>query len=410
MLSDTLLVVDDNKINRDVLVKRLSTEGYTVMSAESGRAALDVVEEQEIALILLDLVMPDMNGIEVLDELRLQYDGLRLPVLMVSADTDTPQMVAALDQGANDYITKPVDYALLLAKIRRHLSLRTSASSASKSIPLERHQVKSGVMLGHYLLHEKLGMGGMGTVFRASDTRLMRDVALKVMSEAAISERALKRFLREARAVARVSHSGVVTIHDVATEPVPYITMELLEGELLSNLPEPPSVQRSLFLIRQVLRALQAVHEAGITHRDLKPSNIMILPQQRVKVMDFGLAKFECGQDLRLTDSGSFWGTPQFMAPEQLQSDSGMIDGQTDIFAVAGILYELVAHQPPFCGKSLPRLITAILYHEVRPPKELNPELSDELSAAILTGLQKDKSLRFKTCQELLEALDGLSG
>ena len=270
--------------------------------------------------------------------------------------------------------------------------------------------LRPGAMLGQYQLGNLIGAGGMGQVYRARDTRLLRDVALKVMSESGMTDVALQRFLLEARAVARISHPGVVTIHDVVTEPIPYIVMELLEGTPLGDIPRdeiPPS--RAIALVRQVLQALQAVHDAGITHRDIKPANIMVCRRDQVVMMDFGLAKL-AGQDLGLTQAGGMCGTPAAMAPEQLQSEFGPVDGQTDIFAVAGLLYELVCGVPPFTGDTLPILLMGILLREVTPPQDIQPGLSDQLSQAILTGLQKQKALRFKDCLEFLQSLEGLTG
>jgi serine/threonine protein kinase len=408
MTKGKILVVDDNRINRDVLARRLRLEGYDVLTADSGRSALDTVEREEVSLMLLDMMMPEMDGIAVLEELRRTRGGLDLPVLVVSADDDTPQMVAALDLGANDYLTKPINFDLLLAKARRHLALSSSFSSTSgRAITLPN--VKIGEVIGHYLLLDLIGEGGMGRVYRARDTRLLRDVALKVMAEGGLPSHALERFLLEARAVARISHPGVVTIYDVATDPLPYIAMELLSGKTIDSIPRNQvSMARAIHLVRQVLRALQAVHLAGVVHRDLKPANIMVSDGDRVTVMDFGLAKLN-GEDLNLTQSGSVCGTPTAMAPEQLHpADYGTVDAQTDIFAVAVLLYDLVCGVPPFGGGSLPRLIAQILYKEVVHPQDVNPDISDELSQAILTGLRKKKEYRYKDCQGFLTALDGL--
>ena len=410
MAESKILVVDDNRVYRDVLARRLRHAGYDVLTAESGRAALERVEHEEISLMLLDMAMPEMDGIAVLQELRKTQGALDLPVLMVSAEGDTPRMVTAIDLGANDFLTKPIDFELLLAKIRRQLALSSSFAADmpdAKTIP----QVKTGEMLGHYLLGEMIGAGGMGRVFRARDTQLERDLAIKVMAEGGLPRTALDRFLLEARAVARVSHAGVVTIYDVVTEPIPFIAMELLQGTTLNKIPRTQiPTQRAIQIVRQVLRALQAVHQAGVTHRDLKAANIMVSDRDRVIVMDFGLAKMS-GQDSSLTQSGSLCGTPLAMAPEQLQPDTyGCIDGQTDIFAVAVLLYDLACGVPPFTGGSLPRLIAEILFKDVKPPQDIAPELSDRLCQAILKGLQKEKAQRFKDCKEFLQALEGLTG
>lgn len=409
MSKDKILVVDDNKVNRDVLARRLTHENYDVVTAAGGLNALERLRSERFSLVLLDMVMPDMDGIEVLQELRKSHGGLELPVLVVSADSDTPQMVSALDLGANDYLTKPIDFDLLLAKTRRHLALSATFASTWNTTPGGGNStVRTGQLLGHYLLGDQIGQGAMGRVFRARDTRLQRDVAIKVMVDEALPDKALERFLLEARAVARVSHPGVVTIYEVAHDPIPYIAMELINGHILNSLPaHEMNTARAVRIIRQVLQALHVVHQAGVIHRDLKPANIMVCEGDRVIVMDFGLAKMT-GQDLQLSISGTIYGTPVWMAPEQIMKDFGEVDHQTDLFAVAGLLYELITGNRPFMAVALPQLLAQILYSEAPSPRTYVPELSEALSRVILTGLNKRKEERWKDCQAFLQALEGL--
>ena len=441
MLEGAILVVDDAKANRDMLARRLTREGYRVLTAESGPEALAITAQQEICLILLDLMMPVMSGLEVLEELRKTRGDRELPVLMVSANTDAPQMVSSIDLGANDYVTKPIDFDLLLAKVRRHLNVRQgprplrgggneaggSGTPLSAPIPAaaplepapkpaatRTDPPQPGEMLGHYRLDSLLGVGGMGQVFLAQDTRLLRQVAIKILVSSpgkSLTQESLDRFMLEARAVARVSHPGVVTIFEVATEPRNYIAMELLKGRDLGRISggRPMDPARAVNLVTQVLEALQVVHDLGIIHRDLKPSNIMVSTGDRVKVLDFGLAKLE-DNDQKLTQTGQIWGTPQYMAPEQLDLDFGALDCQTDIFAVASIFYELLTGVPTFSGDTISKLIYQIVSKEPIPPHDVNPALSAQLSQIALKGLHKKKARRYLSCREFLDALRMDSG
>jgi serine/threonine protein kinase/CheY-like chemotaxis protein len=425
-MDGAILIVDDTKANRDMLARRLARLGYATLTAESGPEALLLLAEKPVSLLLLDLMMPDMSGIEVLQEVRKSRDDRDLPVLMVSANTESPQMVEAINQGANDYLTKPSDFPVLAAKVRRYLGQgsgrSTSAAAApaaaathvstpapaapSAAVPLKTPAPARGEMLNHYRLGDLLGKGGMGEVYRAHDTRLERDIALKLIVADAVKPDALARFLREARAVARVSHPGVVTIFEVATEPRHYIAMELVRGRPLQEVTagQPLPVPRALALMEQVLEALQEVHQAGVVHRDLKPANIMVLENDRVKVLDFGLAKLD-DDDQQLTKSGTVWGTPQYMTPEQLEPEFGKIDAHTDQFAAASVFYEMVTGRPAFAGPSMRSVTYQIVARDPLPAHEAHPDVGPELSAILDRALQKEKGRRFESCRDFREAL-----
>ena len=417
----TILVVDDHKPNRDMLSRRLNREGYKAITAESGMQVFEMLPEQPIQMILLDLMMPEMSGIEVLERLRQDPNYGHLPVLMVSANTDSPQMVAALDQGANDYITKPIDFEVLLAKVRRHLGMRSgmvqtqataapgvAASAPAKPAPpkIKPDSVKAGDTLAHYKLDRMLGEGGMGRVFKATDTRLLREVAIKIMIGEDLAPQTLERFVVEARAVARVSHPGIVTIFEIGLEPFHYISMELLDGKPLDQFADGRAlpVRQAVNLMVQVLDALNAVHKRDIVHRDLKPANIMVLEGDRTKVMDFGLAKLT-DVNLNLTQAGEAWGTPRYMSPEHVNPDFGEINSRSDIFAVAVILYELLTGEGPFQGRNPGQLLYEVMTKEPKSPAVHNPKLPAALCDVCLLGMRKKQAQRYQDAASFAEAL-----
>lgn len=267
----------------------------------------------------------------------------------------------------------------------------------------------SGENLAHYQLGPLLGEGGFGRVYRAYDTRLMRDVAIKILVGQNITPQSLQRFLQEARAVARVSHPGVVTIFEIGTGPRYYIVMELLHGEPLSAVLTrgPIATQRAIVLIRQVLEALAVVHQAGVVHRDLNTANIMICANDKVKVFDFGLARFS-DQIPTVSQSGQVWGTPQYMAPEQIDTRFGPLDHQTDIFAACSVFYEMLTGQPAFVAPTVPKLIFEILYNDPVDPRTHNPSICPELAEIVLKGLRKPKAERHASARHLIDALAAL--
>jgi serine/threonine protein kinase/DNA-binding CsgD family transcriptional regulator len=258
-----------------------------------------------------------------------------------------------------------------------------------------------------YRLVEQLGKGGMGLVFRARDEMLDRDVAIKFIAPERVSgAEASARFLREARAVARLSHPNIMTLHDVGQEEGwHYLVLEHIAGKNLHALMVerggPLPVRETLQAMRGALRALAYAHAQGIVHRDIKPENIMVTPDGQVKVTDFGLAMAQ--GDVRLTQEGMIIGTVMYMAPELVHGDPA--DSRSDLYAVGAVLYELLTGQPPFTGGEPLAILTQVLNSPVTPPRTLDPGLSPTVEALILRLLSKDPADRCASAEETLAAL-----
>ena len=273
-----------------------------------------------------------------------------------------------------------------------------------------------GQSVAHYRIIAAIGAGGMGQVYRATDTRLRRDVALKVLPpETAANPERLERFQREARAVAALNHPHIVTIYSVEeAEGVHFFTMELVEGEPLDRLiPDVGmAVPRLLEAAAALADALAAAHERGIVHRDLKPANVMMTKEGRVKVLDFGLAKLARPEsapaadsrittELRTTD-GAVMGTLPYMSPEQLHGQA--LDHRTDIFSLGVMLYEMASGERPFQGVSAD-LAAAILRDTPRPLVERRNDLPQALTGIIGRCLEKRAGDRFPSARDVLSAL-----
>lgn len=400
-MQGVVLVVDDNRISRELMHRRLIREGHEVVVAECGNSTLESIALHPIELILLDLHMPDMSGLDVLETLRKRFTPVELPIIMVSANDDSPTMVRAIDRGCNDYFTKPVHFELLFAKIRHLLKLRPRPVTIDPKEDLTvevPNEFQAGQRVAHYWLEGSLGKGGMGEVFRAQDTRLLRQVALKVITDEPRPGQALQRFITEARALARVDHPGVVKIYEIGLKPCRFLAMELIEGRLLSEtlrrIADIPSIVR-LFI--QLLEALEAIHLEGVVHRDLKPHNVMVTLDGTLKIMDFGLART---QELDPMGGDSIYGTPHYMAPEAFNPALGHVDAQSDLFAVSVMLYECLHGDHPFPAKNLGELIMALNNHEPEPL-----DVSVDLWLAIQRGMRREKRLRFATAREFAQAL-----
>lgn len=272
-----------------------------------------------------------------------------------------------------------------------------------------------GRSVSHYRVEAVLGRGGMGTVYRATDTRLGRTVALKLLPADAASPARRQRFLREAQAASALDHPGIVAVHDVGShQGSDFIVMEHVRGRTLREVVDsgPVAVEDALSWVRQAAEALAAAHAAGIVHRDLKPQNLMVTADGRLKVLDFGLASVE-GVEAgslettaeRLTSSGVVLGTPGYMSPEQ--AEGLPVDARTDVFALGVVLYELLTGRMPFRGASAPAVLYAIVHHEPEPASRLRPGLGRDVLDVLDRMLAKEPDRRFANGGELLEALTG---
>ncbi|MGH2522269.1 MAG: protein kinase domain-containing protein [Anaerolineales bacterium] len=258
-----------------------------------------------------------------------------------------------------------------------------------------------------YRLVEQLGQGSMGLVYRAHDEMLDRDVAIKFVAPGRVtSEEASARFLREARAVARLAHPNIVTLYDAGhAEAWHYLVLEHIAGRnlhsLLTERGGPLPLREALAAIRGALRALGHAHANGIVHRDIKPENIMLTQDGQVKVTDFGLAL--APGDVRLTQEGLIVGTVLYLAPELVMGHPA--DSRSDLYAVGAVLYEMLVGQPPFSGGEPLVVLSQILNTPVTPPRHLDSSLPAAVEQVILKLLTKDPSERYTSADEALAAL-----
>jgi TolB-like protein len=267
----------------------------------------------------------------------------------------------------------------------------------------------TGRTLGHYLILDRLGGGGMGVVYQARDTRLGRLAALKVMRPdwAGDPDRRL-RFVREAQAASALNHPNILTIYEInADGGLDYIAMEFVEGRTLADLMSlgPLAAERALRLAAQVADALSAAHAASVVHRDLKPSNIMMPSEDRVKVVDFGLARLgapgaPAAETIEaLTERGAVVGTTPYMSPEQAAGDP--VDARSDLFSLGVILYEMLSGRRPFAGHSTAGTLAAILRDAPAPIQGLAPDVTRLVERC----LHKDPAARFQSAVDLKAAI-----
>lgn len=271
------------------------------------------------------------------------------------------------------------------------------------------------LLAGKYRVERVLGQGGMGVVLAARHIHLEERVAIKLMlAEAAFSPEAVARFVREARAAARLESAHVAKVSDVGTleDGRPYMVMEYLDGADLSHVlasSGPLAVSDAVDYLLQAGEAIAEAHSLGIVHRDLKPANLFLTRRRdrtpHVKVLDFGISKVAAaGSEQSMTRTSAMMGSPLYMSPEQMTSVRD-VDGRSDIWALGIILFELLTGSPPFVGETLPQVCGLVIQTEPPLASSRRPDLSPEMDAIIGRCLAKDPGQRFQSVAELAQAL-----
>jgi serine/threonine protein kinase/WD40 repeat protein len=277
----------------------------------------------------------------------------------------------------------------------------------------------AGTILGQYEIRSPLGAGGMGEVYRAHDTRLDRDVAIKVLPEYLTSDpERLRRFEQEARATAALNHPNILAVYQMATDNgISYLVEELLDGETLRDRLRhgPIPLRKAIDYVVQIAHGLAAAHDRGIVHRDLKPENLFVTKDGRVKILDFGLARLgpskeSSGEEATVeqkTNPGVVLGTAGYMSPEQVRGKT--VDHRTDIFAFGTILYEMVTGKQPFRKATSADTMAAILHEEPSSISQLAPTTPPGLQRVVHRCLEKNPEQRFHSAHDLAFALEALS-
>jgi serine/threonine protein kinase len=260
---------------------------------------------------------------------------------------------------------------------------------------------------GRFRVIDELGRGAMGVVYRASDPALGRTVAIKTIALTGSSQERdthQMRFLQEGRAAGGMSHPAIVTIYDVGREgDVAFMAMELVEGRDLRDLIREVSLKpaQSVAIAAAVAEALAYAHERGVVHRDIKPGNIMVLPEGRVKIMDFGIAHMH--EPMVKTQTGVMLGSPQYMSPEQITGQE--IDHRADIFSLGLVLYEMLTGLKPFQGEDIPELMFKVANMPATPPSHLAPDLPPVVDYIVARALKKRADERYASAKDFAKDL-----
>jgi eukaryotic-like serine/threonine-protein kinase len=313
----------------------------------------------------------------------------------------------------DDSLRREVE-SLLAQETRGNSFLESPAAEiAARAMAMDPGKSFAGRQLGVYKIVSLLGAGGMGEVYQAHDTRLGRDVAIKVLPTAFMHDaERLARFQREARMLATLNHPNIATIYGLEqSDGIHFLVMELVPGETLAQkLTAGAFPEREAAVVgAQIAEALEEAHEHKLVHRDLKPANVMMTPKGRVKVLDFGVAKLlrsseETVSELTAAETQGVVGTLPYMAPEQLLGEK--VDARTDLWALGAVLYEMVTGRRPFPEALNATLIDSILHQSPAAPREVNARVTQEMESILTRSLEKDRRVRYQSASEILVDLD----
>jgi len=306
----------------------------------------------------------------------------------------------------DDYLRQLPQFAEQIETLAFRLGLPTEATPSHSGGKMRTAAFSPGMRIDRFELLEELGAGAKGVVWRARDTRLGRDVAVKLPRSGELSEEELLRFLGEARAAAKLRHPAIVSIHEVGQEgDVPFIVSDFIAGaDLRQRLVGGRSPARQAAELCQVLAAaLHHAHENGIVHRDFKPGNVLIDEEGRPHIADFGLAKV-VDDAPGMTRDGTVLGTPAYMSPEQARGESGRVDRKSDVYALGAVLYEMLTGAPPFSGDPL-SVIHAVAQQEPPRPRRLDRRIPRDLETICLKALDKEPHRRYPTAEAMADDL-----
>jgi serine/threonine-protein kinase len=415
-MSKILLIDEDVQLCRTI-ASWLSDLGHTTDVVHTGYEGWERLKNGGYDLALLSWDLPQINGIDILKRFR-QSGGIT-PVIFLTAPLPMPDKETAFSCGANDFLIKPVHPRELQARIKNFMQTITDSQPQQSTVGnqglITEANLTGTTLSSKYEFLEIIGRGGLGQVFKARHATIGKIVAIKMLFSEFATEDLVARFKREARALCRLDHPNIMTVHDfgVTESNQPYMILEYVEGSDLDAVVEqegPLPLMPALDLSEQICNGLAHAHEMGVLHRDVKPGNVMlkrsadgrIIP----KIFDFGLAKLkepEGHSELALTQLGQVFGSPPYMSPEQIRGQ--VLDERSDIYSTGCLIYEILTGRVPFVADDIMDILAMHIDEEHLPMQSLRPSLPAGLDPIVKRALEKDRECRYQSMQELHDAL-----
>jgi serine/threonine protein kinase len=401
-----ILIAEDNPLWRSLVTRNIELWGHEPVVAENGTQAWEILQREDAPrLAILDWQMPGLDGVDVCKRMKRDPNRPFTYVVILTSRDAQEDMVAGLDAGADDYLTKPIEPAVLRSRI----------AAAERIVNLVPPKEWATPRIEGYDVKRLLGKGVFATVWEAIDQGSGAAVALKVIRVDLATDEVFNRFAREVQLMEKLHHPNIASIFDSRIDrQQAYYTMELVSGGTLEEFVQAkkPSPAAIIYLVAKVADALDHAHQQGVVHRDLKPSNIMMTAASEPKLVDFGLAHSmfmqEAARDSALTSmAGSVIGTPLFMAPEQARGETTTLDGRADVYALGIILYVMLVRKNPYnvSGADRWNTIREVALGKPRRPSELRPGFDAELEQIMMKCLAEKREDRFATAGEAGEAI-----
>lgn len=400
-----ILVAEDETAIRNNIVSLLRMEGFDVVEASNGRIALALAREHLPQLVLSDVMMPELDGLGLLELLRADPLTAGIPLIFLSARTERADRRKGMNLGADDYLGKPFSRDELLeavnARLKRHQAASKSDATlktpAATALAPAKH--RPPVTVKGYRILRKIGSGGMSEVFLAVRESDQRELALKVLDTAINDDGALlDRFLQEYALLAQIDHPNVARIFDQGiTDAHAFLSMEyFIRGDIKQRIAAGLTQHEALGVTVQVALALAQIHARGIVHRDVKPDNLMMRRDGTVALIDFGIAK-HADNGLGHTLHGEIVGSPYYLSPEQAAGKP--VSAASDIYCLGVIFHEMLTGKRPYTAD---RMEVLLAQHLFSPPPRLAAEHSD-MQDLLDRMMHKDPALRMGTAQEVVK-------
>ncbi|MCH2174630.1 MAG: protein kinase [Lentisphaeria bacterium] len=396
----SILIVDDEKEICEILKRLLRNENHIIFTAQSGEEGLEVINSQQIDLLITDIVMPGISGIDLLKAVR--KASPTLPVIMISGHAKVEDAVKCFQQGAIDFITKPFNLVEIKEKIDKSLDSQKPFVAKQSTIT---GKMAASHMIGEYELKRIIGEGASGIVYMAIKND--QKFAVKVFKNFAVSgdrkEACQRRFIREAKFLDSITNPNIIHLYDYGFTPdnLPYIVMNYIQGKDLKRLMNKDiSNINKCWYLEQLANALDTVHKANFVHRDIKPANMMIDEAQNLYLTDFDIVA-NLNPDSDQTQISAIKGSPAYLAPECFSD--GEVTAKADIYSMGVVAYELFTGQKPFVAKEFFRLAEEITTKKVKPPIKVDSTIHPDINNLILVLMEKDPKDRTTDAYELKE-------
>ena len=377
-----VLVAEDNELWRKLLVTNLEKWGFDAVPTADGKAALSTLQSDNAPrLAVLDWQMPCMDGVDVCRKIKFDHERPFTYIMLLSSRDGTQDIVKGLDSGADEYLTKPIEFPVLKSRISAARRILEAMPVGDPGMP----QIEG------YEIDRVLGKGAFATVWRAKRIETGELVALKVIRVDLATEAVFSRFAREVRVMEQLNHPYLARVYDShIDERTGYYAMDLVTGGNLHQYVRQEKRRPTVLinLMANVLDGLGHAHARGVIHRDLKPQNIMVTKSGIPKIVDFGMGKFlfeSPAEDALQTMEGSVVGTPMYMSPEQARGEQQGLDHRTDIYSAGIVLYMLLLRKHPHNvapqdrGKTIRQIATGKVRHPTEIKASFNPEFADIL-------------------------------